>query len=213
MKKINSLICSLALAGICFNATAQNKDATVKDAGAKESPVNTQQASSKDAEKESMMVYMAVGPMHEMLAKSSGQWNQQVTIWTAPASAPTKNPAKCTTRMIMGGRYQESKSSGTFDGMSFEGTSITGYDNAKKVFVSTWIDNMGTGIVYSEGKYDERSRTINFTGNMVDPATGKDIQIRETLKTIDDNNQLLEMFMMLNGKEFKNMEIKFTRAL
>ncbi|MDB5246227.1 MAG: hypothetical protein JWQ40_621 [Segetibacter sp.] len=44
--------------------------------------------------------------------------------------------------MIIGGRYQESLHPGTFSVMPLEGKSIVGYDNAKKVFVSSWIENM-----------------------------------------------------------------------
>ena len=35
--------------------------------------------------------------------------------------------------------------------MTFKGTGIEGYDNGKKKFVGTWMDNMGTGIMMSEG--------------------------------------------------------------
>ena len=35
----------------------------------------------------------------------------------------------------MGGRYQQSTFKGDFGGMPFEGTSTTGYDNAKKVLL------------------------------------------------------------------------------
>jgi hypothetical protein len=35
--------------------------------------------------------------------------------------------------------------------MPFEGISTLGYDNAKKTFFSTWIDNMGTGMMVMEG--------------------------------------------------------------
>ena len=96
-------------------------------------------------------------------------------------------------------------------GQPFEGYSLVGYDNAKKIFQSSWVDNMGTGIMHMEGKWDPQLKTINFTGTSVDPSTGKEMQVRETFKWIDDNTQLMEMFIQENGKEFKNMEIKFTR--
>ncbi len=32
-------------------------------------------------------------------------------------------------------------------GMPFEGMGIDGYDNLAKQYVSTWVDNMGTGIM------------------------------------------------------------------
>ena len=81
----------------------------------------------------------------------------------------------------------------------------------KKTFQSTWVDNMGTGIMYLEGKYKEGSKTITLKGTAVDPMTGKTENVRHTLKFIDDKTQLMEMYMTKDGKEFKNMEIKFTK--
>jgi Protein of unknown function (DUF1579) len=46
--------------------------------------------------------------------------------------------------MILGGRYQQSTTKGSFNNMPFEGISLLGYDNAKKVFMNSWVDNMGT---------------------------------------------------------------------
>ena len=157
------------------------------------------------------MTYMTPGAMHEMLAKCNGDWSEEITFWMSPGAAPTVNSAKCTNTMIMGNRYQESKHTSTMNGMAFEGTGTLGYDNAKKVFVSTWIDNMGTGIMFLEGKYDEPKKTVHFTGKAVDPKTGKDMHVREEFKIIDDNHQSLEMYMTENAKEYKSMEIKFSR--
>jgi len=38
-------------------------------------------------------------------------------------------------------------------GMPFEGMGLDGYDNASKEYISIWIDNMGTGIMYMKGKW------------------------------------------------------------
>jgi hypothetical protein len=48
---------------------------------------------------------------------------------------------------------------------------------------------------------------------MLDPASGKDIPVREILKFVDDNHQIMEMYANAGagGQEFKTMEIKFTR--
>ncbi len=96
-------------------------------------------------------------------------------------------------------------------GMPFEGISVTGYDNAKKIFVNSWIDNMGTGMMYLEGSWDDQNKSINFKGKTVDPVTGNDIPVREIIRFPDDNTQVMEMYMTANGTEFKGMEIKFTR--
>lgn len=113
----------------------------------------------------------------------------------------------------MGGRYQQSTFKGDFGGMPFEGTSTTGYDKGKKVFFSTWMDNMSTGIMNMEGTWDEATKSINFKGKMICPANGIECEMREVYKIIDDNTQVMEMYGpdMKTGKEFKSMEIKFTR--
>jgi hypothetical protein len=165
----------------------------------------------QDSMMKAWMSYMTPGDVHKMLAKDDGEWKGEITLWTAPGAPPTKSTATAVNRMIMGGRYQESKHTGNFMGMPFEGYSLVGYDNAKKVFVTSWIDNMGTGMMFLEGKWDDKTKTIHFTGKSTDPTTGKDVPVRETFTWIDNNKQKMEMFMTQEGKEFKTMEIIFTR--
>ena len=113
--------------------------------------------------------YITPGDVHKMLAKDDGEWNEEITLWMAPGAPPTKRPATVTNRMIMGGRYQESRHTGNFMGMPFERFGLVGYDNAKKIFVSSWVDNMGTGMMFVEGKWDNQTKTIHFTGKSTDP--------------------------------------------
>ena len=162
-------------------------------------------------EMKAWMDYMTPGPVHEMIAKSNGDWTEEITFWMAPDAPPTKTTATATNKMILGGRYQYSSVTGDMMGMPFEGVSILGYDNAKKIFQSTWLDNFGTGITNMTGTWDQATNTVNFTGTSMDPMTGKDMNIRQTFKIIDDNNQIMEMFTTMDGKEMKTMEIKMTR--
>ena len=164
-----------------------------------------------EAEQKAWMAYMTPGTVHQMVAKSDGDWKADVSMWMAPGAPATKSTATCTNKMILGGRYQETKYTGTMMGMPFEGRGLLAYDNAKKVFISTWVDNMGTGLMTLEGPWDDNTKSINFTGKSVDPTTGKDMNIREVFKWIDDNNQQMEMYMQMNGQEVKTMEIKLAR--
>jgi hypothetical protein len=164
-----------------------------------------------EAEK-AMVAYMTPSPTHKMFAKFNGDWNEEITMWPAPGAPAQKMNATCSNKMILNGLYQESIHNGNFNGMTFEGRSTMGYDNAKKVIFSTWIDNMGSGMSYLEGNYDESSKTVTMKGKMVDPSTGKENQLRQVVKLVDDNTQLVEMYTTgADGKEFKNMEIKITR--
>ncbi|MEO6669068.1 MAG: DUF1579 domain-containing protein [Ferruginibacter sp.] len=169
--------------------------------------------STTDGSMDAWKAYMTPGIPHKMLAKSTGTWNEEVTMWMAPGAAPEKSKAVAENKMIMNGLYQESITKGTMMGMPFEGKSIVGYDNAKKVFVSSWIDNMGSGIMHMEGPWDDATKSMNLTGTCADPMSGKIMTVRETFRIVDDNTQMMEMYMPgPDGKEFKTMEIKFTRS-
>ncbi len=189
MKRIILTICAVFIASIYSTVTAQT-----------------------EAEMKAWMDYMTPGEVHKMLAKWDGEWNEDITHWMKPGDQGQKSTASCVNKMILGGRYQESKHTGSFFGSPFEGISTTGYDNKKKVFVSSWVDNMGTGIMTMEGTWDDKSKTMNLAGKATDPMTGKDCTVRETFKIIDENTQVMEMYMTQPGqKEYKTMEIKFTR--
>lgn len=160
------------------------------------------------------MEYATPGEMQKMLAKSDGVWTGENTMWMENGGKPMMSTSEATNKMIFDGRYQVSEHKGDFMGMPFEGMSIVGYDNSKKKFVSTWVDNMGTGIMTMEGEWNASSKSVEFKGKMTDPARpGKDCDVREVYTFIDDNTQKLEMYGPdgKTGKEFKTMEIQFTR--
>ena len=170
-----------------------------------------QTAQEPTAEEKAWMAYMTPGPMHKMLADADGEWTEEMTMWMAPGAEPMKNTATCVNKMILGGRYQESRHSGNFMGMPFEGVSTVAYDNAMKKYLSTWIDNMGTGLMYMEGVYDEATKAVHFKGKMVDPVSGQALDCREIFSFIDNDTQKMEMFQTEQGKERKTMEIVFKR--
>jgi hypothetical protein len=157
--------------------------------------------------------FMTPGAMHQKMAKWDGKWDSDITLWMAPGAPPQKTKSTALNKMVMNGLYQESTHSGNMMGMPFNGKGTLGYDNLRNVFVSTWIDNMGSGIMYLEGPMDETGKIIMLKGKMTDPGTGYMTDVRETMTLKDDNTQVMEMFVaMPGGKEMKTMEIKFTRA-
>jgi hypothetical protein len=164
-----------------------------------------------DDDMKAMMAYATPGDIHKMMAKSVGDWTGDISMWMQPGAEPMKSTGQLKNEMILGGRYLRGTNTGNFMGQSFEGIGVTAYDNAKKQFINTWIDNMGTGIMTLTGTWDAATNSITFTGNMVDPASGKDVPVREVIKMVDDNHQTLEMYATMGGKEMKTMEIKYTR--
>ena len=155
--------------------------------------------------------YMTPGEVHKMIAQTDGLWNEEITMWMDPAAKPEKYTATAKAEMVMGGRYQLSKITGTMMGMPFEGMSILGYDNATKLFTSTWVDNFGTGTLTMVGTWDAPTQSITLKGKMVDPMKGKEIWSKQVIKFIDNDTQEMEMYDNKNGTETKNMVIKSTR--
>jgi len=168
-------------------------------------------AQDQDEMMKKWMDYMTPGSMHEMMAKTVGEWTFVSKYWMDPSAPPTVSNGKSVNEMILGGRYLKSMNYSDVMGMPMEGLNILAYDKATNEFFSFWIDNMGTGMTMARGKYDEKTKLCSMKGTMVDPMSGKEVEYRQTMKFIDDDNQQMEMYMISDGKEIKSMEITATR--
>lgn len=132
--------------------------------------------------------------------------------WEAEDAEPVISKGTCETKMLLGGHYQQSIYKGDVNGTPFEGIGYVVYDNAKKMYVNTWIDNMGKDILYPEGSYAPNNRTTQMIGKRYDPATYRPKGMRQVTHNLDDNTQIIEMYETRdNGRKFKSMEIKFSK--
>jgi hypothetical protein len=155
--------------------------------------------------------FMTPGSMHKWMTKFNGTWEADIASFMDPSN-PAKSKATNVTKTIMNGLYQVGDYTGNMMGMPFQGHSIMGYDNGKKMFVNTWIDNMGSGIIYMTGNYDEATKTLHLKGKQTNPMNGQDMDIREEMKIVDDNNYTLVMYGTgPDGKEMKFMEGNFKK--
>lgn len=165
-----------------------------------------------EADMKAYMEYMTPGDMHKILSTFEGEWTTEGKMWMDPKGQPMSSSGTATYKMILDGRYQESVFKGQVMGQQFEGKGLMGYDNSKKQFESTWIDNMGTGTMRTEGKYDAATKTFAMSGKFLDPMTGKDCVMRETLKLVDDDTHVMTMYNSVAGApEYKTMELTFKR--
>src|SRR5947207_12492427 len=154
---------------------------------------------------------------HKLLASMDGNWDYTIKFWMNPDpnAPPQESKGTATRKSIMGGRYVTMDVSGNMqmpgeDGkmktMQFKGMGMEGYDNVKKKFVASWIDNMGTGIEFSEGTYDPATKSFTYTSEM-EPVPGMKTQVREVIKVADNNHMMLEWYENQGGQEKKTMEI------
>lgn len=165
----------------------------------------------QDETMQKWMVHMTPGKMHKMLATYNGRWEAASKFWMAPGAEAMDSKGEMVTDMHLGDRFQKSTYTSEFMGMPFKGESTIGYDNTREIFVNTWIDNTSTHIMYSEGTWDEASKSIEFKGSATDPGAGGPAPFREVMTFIDDNTFKMEMYNTMDGKEFKSMEMTYTR--
>ena len=147
-----------------------------------------------------------------MLGNMTGSWTTKASMWMVPGGDAMTMEGTSENKWIMGGRYMEQRFSGNFMGMPFEGIGYTGYDNVKKQYWGTWMDNMSTAMMVSTGATTDGGKTWTFTGSMADPMTGKDAKMDEKITVVDADHHMMEMWSPgPDGKMFKTMELAYTR--
>ena len=191
----------LALATLFVSAAALAADAP------------PQMSAEQKAMMEKMVKAATPGAPHAALAKMAGEWSCTVKYQMDPSQPWQESQSTAIVTALMDGRYIQEVDSGQMNGMPFNGMGVTGFDNVSGKYVSTWIDNMGTGIMTSLGTADEGGKVIRWNATMNDPVTGKPSKSRMVTTLIDDNHHTFEMFGTPPGakKEMKVMTIDYVR--
>lgn len=146
------------------------------------------------------------GKEHKMLSEMAGKWKTKITTYMMGQSSVSEGTMEA--EVILGGRYVRSHFTGLMYDQPFEGFNVEGYDNIKKHYYSSWVDNMGTGFTNSVGTYDEKTKTLTYLGASPNPLTGKDEQFKNTFTQVDAGKYMFTMYMFNEGKEMKALEIE-----
>lgn len=197
--KARSFVVALSLLALpALPAIAQDKP--------KEAPAMS------SAEMEAMVKAISPGEPQKKLARLAGDWTFTNKAWMAPGQPPMESTGTMHGEILMGGRYVEHTWKGSFMGMPFEGRGTDGYDNVGKQYVSSWVDNMGTGIMYQTGTCDDAVKVCTYHGDIWDAMSGKKTTMKQVITWMDDNNFKNEMYAPgPDGKDIKVMEIVATR--
>jgi hypothetical protein len=215
MKNRRSSIClTTTLLALAIGAPCFGQDNTAPKPDEKPAP-------GADAQMMATMMALAKpGENHKVLADTTGSWTYKVRWWMSPDAPPVESTGTTTTKSVMDGRYFISEHSGKMsmpgpDGKmmdaAFQGMATEGYDNAKKKYVASWIDNMGTGIMLMEGTYDPTTKTLTYLGEE-EPMPGVKFNVRQSVTYADKDHHKMEFFEIHGGKEIKVMEIVYDRS-
>jgi hypothetical protein len=153
-------------------------------------------------------------PMHKHLEKLVGTWNAVTKMSMDPSAPAVESKGVATNTLIMGGRWLRQDYKGEMMGMPFEGVGMLGYDNFKKQFIGSWIDNASTMMMHSMGTANESGTEFNLSGTMDEPITGeRDKKFRHAWKIASADSHTFEAYDNIPGKgEVKVLEITYTRV-
>ena len=155
------------------------------------------------------------GKMHEHLMRDAGTWEGKNSMWMGPdATEPVASTSTTKITPIMDGRFIQVEASGDMPGMGpYKGLGLYGYDNAGQKFVSTWVDNMATGMMTGTGELSSDGKTLTWNYTTTCAITKKPVAVRQVETITGENTKTLEMWGPdpKSGKEFKMMRIEMTR--
>ncbi len=218
---LTTILLAMLIATSSFAQTTSTSPAGASSSSATQPAASGGQPNQQEMMKQ-MMELSKLNENHKLLSGLDGNWTYSIKFWMNPDpnAKPQESKGNATRKSIMGGRYvtmdvagkmQMPGEDGKMKDVQFKGMAVEGYDNVKKKFVASWVDNMGTGIAFSEGSYDPASKTFTYNLEM-EPVPGMKSQVREVLKVPDNNHMMLEWYENQGGQEKKTMEINYTRA-
>ena len=162
-----------------------------------------------------MMEMGAPGDHHKALESMVGEFTGSVKFSMTPDMPPMESKASIKREWAMDGRFVIEHVTGDpamEGGPAFKGMGIVGYNNWDKKFESVWVENMATHMSSATGSFDAAAKTLTFTGDMIDPMSGK--KIKQT-SVVDLSNPDREVMTGTipgpDGKPFKNFEGVFER--
>lgn len=208
LKRSGLIVLGVVVAGSLAIADAPAKDAS-KQPEMKLPPGWTA------ADMQACMLAGTPGKMHELLARDAGEWQGKCSMWMPPGGGePMTSAVTSTATPILDGRFLKVEVAGKMPGMGpYSGHGLYGFDNVSQKFVSTWIDNHITGIMYGTGELSPDGKKLTWTYNYNCPVTKKPAVIREVETITGPNTKTLESFGAdpKSGKEYQMMRIELTR--
>ena len=171
--------------------------------------------SAKQAAMEAMHKAGSPSEGHQALEPLVGSWTYTAQWWMAPDAPPQVMTGTATNSLIFGGRFLKQEILGQAEGQPpFEGVGFVGYDNLRKEYQSVWFDNVATGMMVGTGQFDVATKALINQGDFSCPLTMEAHRLFRSVWTVlDPHHNTYENYMRApDGREFKAMEIRYSRA-
>lgn len=154
--------------------------------------------------------YATPGAEQAWLAEQAGTYVTKAEFRTSPNAPWMESEGVVVRTMDMGGRFLVEDFTGTMMGMPFRGQGTTGWDNGRSLFVTTWYDNMSTGIAQGVGHWNADRTRINWEITQTDPMKKMPITSKAEWWWKADGTQVFDSWMPTpTGEQFHAMRIQY----
>ncbi len=171
---------------------------------------------------ERMQAIMAPGESHRFLQDFVGEWKVTARMFMGgPGSPAMESHGSAKVEWILDGRYiseqieYEMEMPGP-DGKPrkerFQGRGLTGYDNFQNMYVSNWVDNMGTQMLNLRGARHPQTGEFTYYAQMDEPTLdvyGRTIKL--TCKVESKDKHVVSVIDLHAGDDYKVVEIVYER--
>jgi hypothetical protein len=200
---------SLSLVALSLGSLAAFADEKPKAAAKPAAPAG---APSQDEMMKAWAAAATPGEAHKKLEPMVGSFTVATKMWMDPTKPPDVSTGTAEKKWALGGRFVEERVEGTAMGQPFTGIGYTGYDNYKKKYVGTWMDNMGTMMMNASGTADASGKTFTSWSTIDDVIMKKEVKVKGVMTVVDGDHHTYEMWSPApDGKMFKSLEIQYTR--
>jgi hypothetical protein len=204
---LRNIFCGIAMAGVLL-IPAEHVFAQDKSKGGEKAPAISQEMMKRWTEA------ATPGESHKLLDQFVGKWDVSTRMWfEGPGKPPTEGKAAVEIKWILDGRFLQEDAASEMMGMPHKSIAITGYDNIKKKYVVSYMDNMGTAIFTGEGTIDESGKVMTLFGKFDEPMTGeRDKVIKMVTRLIGPDKHTFEIYDLVGtSSEFKSLEMTYVR--
>ena len=169
---------------------------------------NAQQKVEKTSNMAEMLKATQPSEYHKRLESLAGSWDVLVRFKYGPGSE-RQGKGSSEAKWILGGRFLQQEYQSESGQVTLQ---FIGYDNQKKKFLEMKMDNMDTGVLYTEGSMSEDGKVITNVGIRTDPMTGEAKKLRIVTTLTDKDHYTVEWFQPdSEGKEEKRVTMIHTR--
>lgn len=144
------------------------------------------------------------GPEHKMLMSGCGDWDAVIRMGGGETKGSMKTHA-------LGDFFTIDEFEGSMMGMPFKGHGVNGYDPAKKQYFSVWCDSMTPQASHFVGTYDEKTKTMTMTGEVMGE-DGKPAKAKNVMHWTDNDHMTFTMNGPgPDGKDAEMLKIEYVR--